>query len=229
MNSQNGATRATFLSEIRRALGRDHTHVPPIAPPAVDERIVRRSGAGDDLSGVFTARASEVGMVVHHTTMVQLAAELGLIMKSLAVRRAVCDLLRPPLDDAVAHAVREQGVDLRMCAAGSGFDGYFDADVGISGVQLAIAESGTLVCASADGCGHGVSLVPPVHVALLRASDLVPDMIDCWRHDVFRDGARLPSRMTMITGPSKTADIEGVLVTGVHGPREVHILLIADM
>jgi L-lactate dehydrogenase complex protein LldG len=108
-----------------------------------------------------------------------------------------------------------------------GFEALYNTDVGITDVQAAIAETGSLVCTAGPGSARGLSLVPPIHIAIVRRSQVVPDLIDYWTPSL---NAQLPpsSSVALITGPSKTADIEGVLITGVHGPREVHILLIED-
>ena len=73
------------------------------------------------------------------------------------------------------------------------------------------------------GRSRGAYLLPFVHVAIVRASQVVPDLVDAW--DQFEDG---PALSLLVTGPSKTADIEGVLITGVHGPGELHVVLVED-
>ena len=108
------------------------------------------------------------------------------------------------------------------------FEPLYRVDAGVTDVQAAIAETGTLVCWSGPGRGRGLSLVPPVHIAVVRRSDIVPDLIDYLARHAQHGPEALPSSIVFITGPSKTADIEGVLITGVHGPREVHILLVDD-
>ena len=95
----------------------------------------------------------------------------------------------------------------------------------ITDVHGAIAESGTIVCASDAGHSRGLSLVPPVHIALVRQSDILPDLIDFLRKWKGTPGSGMPSSLTLITGPSKTADIEGELIVGVHGPGQVHIVV----
>jgi len=110
------------------------------------------------------------------------------------------------------------------------FDGSRDrarllsCDLGVSAAQLGIAETGTLVLVSSAERHRLVSLVPPVHVALLRRADLVPALGDALR--AF-EGAP-PSLLTFVTGPSRTADIELTLVVGVHGPRALFVILIED-
>jgi L-lactate dehydrogenase complex protein LldG len=97
------------------------------------------------------------------------------------------------------------------------------ADVGISSADFAIAESGTLAVCSQAGQERAVSLLPLVHVAIVRREQVLADLFDLFE----RLGAgELQSSVVLITGPSKTGDIELTLTTGVHGPRQWHVILI---
>jgi L-lactate utilization protein LutC len=66
----------------------------------------------------------------------------------------------------------------------------------------------------------------PVHVAVVGEWQIVPDLFDFF--ESLAAGPNLPANVNLITGPSKTADIEGVLVTGMHGPGQVHIVLVGE-
>jgi L-lactate dehydrogenase complex protein LldG len=103
------------------------------------------------------------------------------------------------------------------------------AQVCISGADVGIAESGSLLLLSGGGRGRMASLLAPVHIAVLRAEQLVRGLGEALARiqaqrgpDVFADA----SNLTLITGPSRTADIELTLTLGVHGPREIHVVLI---
>ncbi len=99
-------------------------------------------------------------------------------------------------------------------------------DIGITSVDLAIAETGTLLVCSRPGQERLASLLPPMHVAIVEQSQIVPDLLDafCILHE--RGLANLPSNITLITGPSKTGDIELQLTTGVHGPGKWRVIVI---
>jgi L-lactate dehydrogenase complex protein LldG len=99
---------------------------------------------------------------------------------------------------------------------------FFGADIGISGVEYLIAETGSLVVRS-DLQPRSLSLLPPIHIAVAERSQLLDDLFELFRID--RGEAGPPSALTLITGPSKTGDIELRLVTGVHGPGVVHVVL----
>ena len=101
-------------------------------------------------------------------------------------------------------------------------DLLFDCEVCITYVDCAIAESGSLVV-STNGRLRNAWITPPIHIAIVRAAHILPDLVDLLES---RPDAIDAASTTIITGPSKTADIEGVLVTGVHGPAAVEIVLV---
>jgi L-lactate dehydrogenase complex protein LldG len=98
----------------------------------------------------------------------------------------------------------------------------FAAEIGITGVDWLIAETGSLVLYSGRGRARSLSLLPPVHIAVAHASQILADLFDLHLAEV------MPSCVSLITGPSKTGDIELQLVTGVHGPGEVHVVLLTN-
>jgi L-lactate utilization protein LutC len=98
-------------------------------------------------------------------------------------------------------------------------------DIGITSCDWAIAETGTLVVCSRPGQERIASLLPPVYFSIVEREQIVPDLIDAigslrTTHDP------LPSNVTLITGPSKTGDIELELTTGVHGPGKWRVIVI---
>ena len=110
---------------------------------------------------------------------------------------------------------------VRQRLAGSG--------MGITGADYAIAETGSVVVLPRRGLSRLVSVVPPVHVAIVRPSDVVGTLDDLFalrRLEYIRNGGDMGSYLNFITGPSRTADIEQTIVVGVHGPREVHMALL---
>ena len=227
--TDSGENRDTFMQRVRRGLGRSQTAAPSEAPPEVDESLARLASADDHLPDLFAERAGTNGMHVHRL------AQQDAIGK-------VCELLRDASASRVASAAGATGQALNLDAAlrEAGFtlpeweeapgmsDAQYALDAGITDVHAALAETGTLVMCSGARHPRGLSLAPPTHIALVRASDLLPDMIDYWQRMKGMPNTELPSSQVFVTGPSKTADIEGELITGVHGPGQVHILLIED-
>lgn len=92
------------------------------------------------------------------------------------------------------------------------------ADLSITGADFLIAESGTVLIAS-DGCSRQISLLPTAHLVLATPDQIYPDLAAVFRQlGTAPEEGRLPAALTMITGPSRTADIEKVLIKGAHGP-----------
>jgi L-lactate dehydrogenase complex protein LldG len=92
-------------------------------------------------------------------------------------------------------------------------------DCGLTDAAYAVAETGSVVIRPGPGHGRAISLVPVHHVVILEPANFLPDLLDLFER-LETDG--LPgSGCVLITGPSKTADIEANLVEGVHGPRVV--------
>lgn len=103
------------------------------------------------------------------------------------------------------------------------------APVCLSGVAYAIAESGTLVLRHGPGRPRLASLLAPAHVAVVRADQLVRGLGDALARLRAESGAELfteTSNLTFITGPSRTADIEMTLSLGIHGPPELHVIIL---
>jgi L-lactate dehydrogenase complex protein LldG len=105
----------------------------------------------------------------------------------------------------------------------------FAATVGITGVEFALAETGSLVVSSWTEGAQLASLAPPVHVALYRRSQLVASLEEVLERLPLAGAPEqgVPGRsVVFITGTSRTADIEQILIRGVHGPGEVHAILV---
>jgi L-lactate dehydrogenase complex protein LldG len=99
----------------------------------------------------------------------------------------------------------------------------FDFDFGITGAQWGIAETGTLVLESGKERNRLASLVPPVHIAVIEAKNIRQRMSEVL---TLVSESELSRAVTFITGPSRTSDIELTLAIGVHGPAELHVILI---
>ena len=108
-------------------------------------------------------------------------------------------------------------------------DKFFRADIGISGANVVAAETGTLVVIENEGNVRLSTSAPPVHIALVGMEKLVPTLADAnkvaevtWRYA----GYDIPSYVSLISGPSKTGDIEKVTTYGAHGPKEFHVVFL---
>ncbi len=98
------------------------------------------------------------------------------------------------------------------------------ADVGITSADYALAETGTLVMLSSPEEPRLISLLPPVHIAVFPQSRMLANLDELL--EVLPNPAEQTSSMVLITGPSRTADIEQILVRGVHGPGEIYAVIV---
>jgi L-lactate dehydrogenase complex protein LldG len=98
--------------------------------------------------------------------------------------------------------------------------------VGLTGAFAAVAASGTVLLASGAGRGRLPSLLPPVHIAVIRARDLYPTLEAAMK--AHPSVVAEASNVVCITGPSRTADIEMTLTHGVHGPKHLHVVILTE-
>lgn len=222
-----GEPRAAFMARIRASLAPSSPPAEPTPLPALNDSLLRLSAANADQVSRFCARAQATGMRARRTTSAEAASTLAEVLKTHAVISAVVNSpASTPQTLILVQAASLAAVQIRDRQTAPGVAASFTVDAGLTDVAAAIAETGTLVVSSSSR-GRGAFIVPPLHVAIVFASQIVPDMLDLWPV-LAEDGELDAAAITLITGPSKTADIEGVLVTGVHGPGEVEIIVVDD-
>lgn len=219
-----GLDPATFLARVRRGLGLVAPSAPP-APPAIPDELVRLVDPRDNAAEIFCRRATAVGMNVGHATVATLRDALLALLPDRRGAPAVLEVGDTRLFALARDALAARGAVILEPRPAQTFEPLFDAAIGISDVDAALADSGSLVRSTSALRGRGVSVVPPMHIALVQASRILPDLLDWARNP---GGSNSSSHTVLITGPSKTADIEGVLITGVHGPGAVHVIVISD-
>jgi L-lactate dehydrogenase complex protein LldG len=239
------SSRENMLERIRKALGRlpdepsaaqgprpDWPALGPVLPPIPPEELVPK----------FEEELQKVsGAAYRARSAAELEETLGRIFSAAHAHRVV--LSGNPLLGRLqlADRLRSQGLAVAIWDDEPGTAGAdaessfreqcFSAEVGISGVELVLAESGTLVLTSRTEGAQLASLAPPVHVALYQRSQVFATLEEILeRLPVPRDPQEeLPGRsVVLVTGPSRTADIEQILIRGVHGPREVHAILVEE-
>ena len=99
-------------------------------------------------------------------------------------------------------------------------------DASITDCEFLVARTGTLVMSAAQQSGRTVSVYAPIHICIAYTNQLVYDVKDALQKLKEKYTGNIPSLITFATGPSRTADIEKTLVTGVHGPKEVYCFLV---
>ena len=225
----NHDARQAIMQSIRANLAESARVAPAHAPETVLTRTSDALEAGRDadaqLSPVetFCERLESVGghcAVVHDEP--EAVRALTQIISELQTR---VPAKRIALSDAplVIELTRDLPVEeLQVCPPVSEL---FNYDVGITMAQAAIAETGTLVLESEKERHRLVSLLPPVHVAIVRSDDICLTIGDALKHLRGRESA-MSRAITFITGPSRTADIELTLTVGVHGPKELYVIML---
>lgn len=218
--------REAFLQRVRQAVA-EGNRVGAV-PPLPERGNVGYQGAGPDAVARLRDELTAAGGVLH--VVADEAAAAAKVLELIAARAAQRVLVgRGAVLDRLGlpERLRAAGVEVAMAdalPAGAERDTLFAADIGISGVDCLIAETGSVVVRASPPEPRSLSLLPPVHIAVADRSQIVPDLFDLFAS---LKGKPMPSNLTLITGPSKTGDIELRLVTGVHGPGEVHVVLIA--
>ncbi len=219
--------REAFLERVRAAIKAGNQSG---TPPLPARGTVGYQGAGPDPAAHFFELLTRAGGQPH--PVADDGAAVTHVLELVARHRAqkillgggpVLDRLKlfPRLRDAGCDVVRADKLDEDRAR-----EPMFAAELGISGVDYLLAETGSLVLLARPGEPRSVSLLPPVHVAVADRSQLVADLFDVFDTHLKPALPKLPSCVTLVTGPSKTGDIELRLVTGVHGPGVVHVVLI---
>lgn len=220
------ADRAEFLDKVRHRTQRGRykpTHAPDVAWTPKDEP--RQSPPVGDPPSRFIEELEALG---GHGIRVANMDEARDHVLSVVRERDAKLLVRWDVEE-----LEELGVDGPLAQGGVEVVVWRDledfrevagkADVGLSTAAWAIAETGTLVLEGGPGMGRSVTLLPPTYVAVVRVDqilDTVPEAIEKY------SGGRLPANVCFHTGPSRSGDIEMSLFIGMHGPGDVHAIVV---
>ena len=243
--------KVSFIKQVTKALGRSKMIRPAenydtaifedrhLASVNAAQAITDADSMSASLIEQMVQSADEAGWKVHRTDNFEESAELIVSIcknhNAKSVLRSAHSVLTDiPLDSALTasgtvlevteHSSKSTTQQIQASKAAA-----FNADVGITGVDYAIAETGTVVLHPRAGVSRLLSLAPPTHIAVLRSGDVLASLDELFaiQRDDFLNG-QLQGSMNLISGPSKTADIEGTTVTGIHGPLEVHLIIIEN-
>lgn len=200
------AAREELVRRVRVALGGRGR---PPGMVEVEDTVARLVWPGDELRERFRSSAESAGLEVVVTDSGDLERVITETIIAAGSKRVYSTL----------------GADWGVRVESGAGDDPFEWDACVTGAVAAVAETGSIVVSSRDGHRAGC-MVPPLHIAVVGVSRIVPDLIDAFGWIGRMED--LPAALTIITGPSKTADIEGILVTGVHGPRRVVAMVVED-
>jgi L-lactate utilization protein LutC len=233
MTGMNGA-RDDFLQRVRQAVAEGNRVGTAVA---LEPRGgAGYQGAGPDPVQRFSTELAAAGGHAHLVADAEAVAACIIELLQAAGSRRILVGRDPLLDSfALPERMRRHGFEVFMSDAladANRKEVLFAADAGVSGVRALVAETGTVVVETGPDHLRSLSLLPPLHIAVAAREQLLPDLFDLFASLEPPPGGtgsvRLPSCLTLITGPSKTGDIELRLVTGVHGPGQVHVVLLAE-
>jgi len=211
------------IENVRKALGRSAPLTAPPVPPVLDEHVVRLVSSDIGLPELFAKRAGDMKMLVEMTRVDDLLPKLAGFLHERKCKSAM--LSDTPLLGKlkVLEYLNGNGFRARNWRDMTA-DQTYDVDAGITEADYAVAETGTLAIRHTPEHGRLLSLVPFVHIAIVQPKIFLPDLMDLFEK-LKADGTG--SGVTLISGPSKTADIEMMTVTGVHGPNVVKTFILA--
>jgi L-lactate dehydrogenase complex protein LldG len=214
--------REHIFSDIRRALNRAAGQPPlfepaPLSAPALRIPLIDRNLSVNLFGEKFENLGGKFLRVRDTRAVVPAIAEL-LAQKSAVASNSPflrkCGITGLPQ----VHAAFTDRDELKAaCAA---------ADIGITSVDYALAATGTFVMLSSHNEARLVSLLPPAHIAIVPRSRILANLDELL--SILPRPADQTSSMVLITGPSRTADIEQILVRGVHGPGEIYAVVVDD-
>lgn len=227
--------RAAILGRIREALRvaapKPGSHIPGsraalagarVAATAAREWLPNVGPEPKDWMDCFTRNASELKTrFILAGSEAEAAEQLAAVARENAWRRVAT---HP--GGLAARAAAATGLPVFSLEDGYAAQSLESCDAGITGCDALVAQTGSIVLTARSGGGRALSVLPPHHVVIARRAQLVPDLPAAFSllHGTYGP-ADWPSLITLITGPSRTGDIERILVLGAHGPKQLTVIL----
>lgn len=213
MNIRNTTAKEKMLKKIRQALlqKRENPH------PMFEETPLYKDEE-EPLDVTFAREFTQVsGKFIYCDGEINLIENLIILVEKLNLSKMYV------WEQEVQQLLDQYGFPYRSTQV------HFDeAEAGITGCEALIARNGSIMLSNANDSGRRLSVYPPIHIVIARASQLVMDI----KHGmaIVREKYKqdLPTMITTVTGPSRTADIEKRLVLGAHGPKELYLFLLED-
>lgn len=201
-----------ILEDVRRALGRAPGDAAAPRPPILPARVQNNPETELDL---LFEEITKLSGVTQRVTENDVHSALHELVETHQVKKAMLW----PTDDLAQLRLEMhlRALNVEIISPYADKETLAQCDLGVTGVDFALPETGTLGLLSATDKPRAVSLVPRVHLAVLRPAALRADL-----HQVFAEAKHQPY-LIFITGPSRTADIELTVTLGVHGPKTLYV------
>lgn len=199
-------------------------HKPVTLPTTTDHRRVLPA-VGESFEarlGLFAKNAAELkASFIVVTDLAELTAQLRSLCAAEGWKRVAAHQ-----GELVSAAAQSLGLPLLLTDGGFDKHEMEQCDAGISECDALVAQTGTVLLTSRTAGGRALSVLPPHHVVITRRQQLAPDLPAAFALLNAKHGANFPSMISFITGPSRTGDIERILVLGAHGPKKLTIFCV---
>lgn len=204
-------SKENILKKIRKAL----SHSTPLPFPQSESKQSFFQAPKQELELEFAAQFTQLqGKFIYCLNQAELVSQMNDLVRNRQWNKIYCR------EEKLKAALRQNGFDNFSEVA------LKDCDAAITGCEALVARTGSIVMSAAQPSGRTVSVYAPVHICVAYVSQMVYDIKDALQLIKDKYGNQLPSLITFATGPSRTADIEKTLVVGVHGPKEVYLMLV---
>jgi L-lactate dehydrogenase complex protein LldG len=221
---KNMTNREIILGRIREALkSPEAVHEVPVAPPSSFKQWLPPVGdSPEEQMDLFRSNVEDL------RADFKLCASLDEAIRCLQAMAVEYDWKKIGLHRGVLTETVARGLDLVKVMTDEGYvlADLESCDAGLTGCDALIAQTGSVLVSSTTSGGRALSVLPPHHIVLARENQLVPDLTVALERAQEKYGDQYPSFLSLITGPSRTGDIERILVLGAHGPKRLTILLV---
>ena len=229
--------RDSVLARIREALsGRGHRSHSSLAEPGEADDELQRTGesAGfrrflpkvpDDFGGQLALFAERSESLKTEFLPCADEAAASTQLKRIADRES-WESIAFPADSGIRNLLADLSISKLEVNRSTAKTDLEKVSAGVTGCDALVAQTGSVLLTAKSGGGRALSVLPVHHVVIATSSQLVPDLPAAFERLERTYSPNFPSFMTFITGPSRTGDIERVLVLGAHGPRKLTIILV---
>lgn len=222
-----------FLKPFSSALGRS---TPPEIIEPIDienscQFILSNAMTKDEIVEKFFTEAEKIGVNITRTAPSNVAETVTKVALDMGGGKVLFAETKEAKECALEQALNKAGLETIAWDSSRGHEEIVlaqSSDIGITFAYGGIAETGSVIQASSKESGRSICTIPASHIAIVNKSKIfarIGDALDTLRKDF---GGNMPSNVTIISGPSATADIELVRVVGVHGPVHTAIVFVED-
>jgi L-lactate dehydrogenase complex protein LldG len=205
-------TREKIFKSIRNALI-EKTSVPF---PNVDFESSVFLPLRESLDVTFAQEFTKVaGKFIYCENEADMAEKLKYLIDQNKLEEVFC------IEERLRMLLNEHGIVLNETSTE-----FQNVKVGITLCEFLVSRLGSIMISSRQLSGRRLNVFPEIHIVVAYTSQLVPDLKDAFAQLKIKYQNVIPSMITVITGPSRTADIEKTLVLGAHGPKEIYVLLV---